>query len=169
MPCKGWDDWDASKIDDETTELTEFAKRFAKRSAICAAAAEEINRDYLYAEGGAALRVLANGYVTEFRGQSSATGHGKQGSDPRRIAALRRLPCPVRLVFIDARNEIDLEQKWQEVWLGREHGEPDVVEIDKATTHRRQGWRVSELRRGAGLVDFPETAPVVVPAQGGLL
>ncbi len=168
MSCEGWDDWDASAIDDERTELTDFAKRFATRSVELAAAAGEID-GWRFAEGGAVLRILANGYVTEFRGQSSATGHGKQGSDPRRIAALRAIACPVRIVFIDARNEIDQEQKWQEVWLGREHGEPEVVEIDKATTHRRQGWRVAELRRGSGPVDFPETAPVVVPAQGGLL
>lgn len=151
-----WDDFDASSVDDESTKLTDYARTFATASA-----SAETEGAYLWAAGGSVTRILAHGYLTEVRGSSSANGHGKQGCWPRRVAELRayseEYDVPVRIVFIDERAEFSDRQKWQAVWLDRI--EPEVVNIDNDTTHRRQGWRVAEMIRGQGLIDFPEEAP----------
>ena len=94
-----WDEWDGSFVDDEITELTEFAKKWALISARA-----EVGENFVYAEGGAAIRIKVNGYVTEVRGQVSAGGHGRQGAHPARVAALRALVEPVRIVFVDSRS-----------------------------------------------------------------
>lgn len=169
-----WDEWDASRVDDEVTQLTEFARKFAIRSAEMAVAAGDIP-DFAYAEGGAVTRFLVPGrYVTEVRGQASATAHGHQGANPERIAWLRQLRAeeglPVRIIFVDQRNEIQQEQHWQEVWLDRI--EPEVRNIQMADkTRKRQGWKVRELRQGTGLIEFPPEAPepVDLTPQGALL
>lgn len=148
-----WDGFDASIEDDERTGLTDAAIALGLRSVAAAAPP-----DWCWAEGGAVLRVRVGGYVTEFRGQSSAGGHGMQGSDPRRIAALRELDEPVRMVFVDQG-----ARKWQAVWLGID--EPEVVNVDLSPDHRRQGWRVREMQRGEGLVPFPEAAPTPTRAE----
>jgi hypothetical protein len=118
---------------------------------------------------GGALWVFVNGYVTEVRGQSSANGHGKQGCAPERIAALRALPYPARIIFVDQTHHDSAKQKWQEVWLDID--EPEVVRIDTDTTHKRQGWRVADMYRGEGFpLPFPEAAPEPTgTAQGALL
>lgn len=155
-------------IRDETTELTQAAHEFARRSV----EAEREVRDWTtFVEagaGGALWIILPGAYVTEVRGQSSAGGHGKQGCGPDRIAALRALPLAARIVFVDQTHHDSAQQKWQAVWL--DINEPEVVQIDRDTTHKRQGWRVRDMERGVGLIPFPETAPEVLPeAQEALL
>lgn len=173
-----WDEFDETTVDDEVTELTEFAIRFAKRSAGMAVAAGDI-AEFECREAGAAVRFYVparpggiGNYVTEVRGQASATAHGMQGSNPGRIARLRALAeeagVPVRMVFVDQRNAVQQEQHWQEVWLDRI--EPEVHWISKAPTQKRQGWKVREMRQGTGLIEFPEAAPEPIAlAQEALL
>lgn len=155
---------------DERTDLTEAAHRFALSSARIEARQQGLSTDAIeVASAGGALWIMMNGYVSEVRGQSSAGGHGKQGCAPERIAALRELPVPARIVFVDQTHHDTARQKWQAVWLDID--EPEVITIDGDTTHKRQGWWVKDLIRGEGFpIDFPESPPEPVgAAQGALL
>lgn len=155
-------------IRDETTELTAAAHAFVVRSLEAEHRVRRFDDEPQLLEAGGALWIFVGGYVTEARGQSSANGHGKQGCAPERIAALRALPVPARIVFVDQTHHDSAQQRWQAVWLGI--NEPEVVNIDKDTTHKRQGWWVREMERGVGFVPFPEAAPEpVARAQGALL
>lgn len=153
--------------DEEVTDLTAAAHAFALRSVEAESAIRDFGQiDYMTA--GAAMWIYVGGYVTEVRGQSSAGGHGKQGCAPERIAALRDLSVPARIVFVDQTHHDSAKQKWQAVWLDID--EPEVENIDKDTTHRRQGWWVRDMERGEGFIPFPEEAPTPTPrAQEALL
>src|SRR4051812_39185911 len=113
----------------EKTQLTEKAHALMRRSVQAAVELGTVGH-WEEAEAGGALWIYANGYVSEGRGQSSAGGHGKQGSHPARIAALRDLPVPARMVFVDGGGNV-----WQEVWL--DINEPEVAHIHDDPTHKR--------------------------------
>lgn len=134
-----WDDFDAGAVDysgcDEVTAQTEDAHTWALESLISQVPA---GAEYGYACGGARFRVRTPwGYVAEVRGQSSATGHGKQGAHPSQLAQLRDIREQVLMVFKD-------QGKVQSVWL-HDPG-PEIVEIDRDPAHRRQGWWVREMQ-----------------------
>lgn len=135
-----WDDFDAGATDysgsDEVTVQTRDAHQWALTS--IEAQVPDLD-DYWIAPGGARLRILTPwGYVAEVRGQSSATGHGKQGAHPAQLAQLREIREQVLIVFKDGGYV-------QSVWL-HDPG-PEIVEIDKDAAHRRQGWWVREMAR----------------------
>jgi hypothetical protein len=91
--------------------------------------------------------------VLEMRGQSSATGHGKQGLRPARINFLRRLDAAgfaVRFVFVEgvaSRREAWLHDlpPASAIALGRD-GDPDS---------ERWGWYVGEMERQEGPFRLP--------------
>lgn len=137
----------------EKTALTEEAHAWALAAAIRQWGAADYAEDM-----DSRLRILtpkgthpSTGYLVEVRGQSSATAHGKQGAAPYQIAELRELGLPVLMLFKDY-------GKVQTVWLDDPHA--PIVNIDKDTAHRRQGWRVADMTRSsADGFRFPEEVP----------
>lgn len=88
-------------------------------------------------------------YAVEVRGQSSVTGHGKQGLRPLRGAMLERLNetgIPVYFAIKDG-------NKWRLAWMSElgpsvaiSHGEAGAKETARA------GWPVSEFRTEKKLI-----------------
>jgi len=142
-----WDEFDASAYEDERTRDTEVAHaavlRLLKRQKL----------SFDYAVGGAALRAHLGTYVVEARGQSSAAAHGKQGADPRRLAALRELDKPALLLFVESG-----AKTLEAIWL---HTAPPAVNIDNDPSHRRQGWWVRDMDYHGPLDEwvFPRSVP----------
>jgi hypothetical protein len=134
--------------DREQTQLTALAQRLLD---------DALARDPDAHGYPAEFVVLASGetIVLEVHGQSSATGHGKQGLRPDRAALLRRLDAAgfaVRLVFVEG-----VESR-REAWL---HDLPAAVPIslglDGDPDSRRYGWPAKQLEKTRG--------PLVVPAR----
>lgn len=154
-----WDDFEAEAADPSgstgATRLTLDAHAWA----LSRAAEQFRTGSWEYAAGGSRFRILTPyGYVAEVRGQSSATAHGMQGADPAQIAEARELELPVLMMFKD-------HGKVQAVWLDDPHA--PIVNIDRDTAHRRQGWRVADMTRSsADGFRFPEEVPHFDP--GGL-
>jgi hypothetical protein len=141
--------WDAS--DDERTEQTEGAHNDAATA--------------LHAEEGVLTGPVqivideASGllYALEIRGQSSATGHGKTGSHPRRLALLARLQevgVPVRLAYKDG-------SQWREAWM-EELGPAKSISDDPV--RKRFGWWVRDMKKVARLT-VPRRYQPEAPAQ----
>jgi hypothetical protein len=102
------------------------------------------------------LVVLRSGELVavEMRGQSSVTGHGKQGLRPSRIEVLRRLQkfgIPVRLVFVEG------VAARREAWL---HDLPPAKCVARGATgdpdSSRWGWYVGHLDRIEGAFRLPD-------------
>jgi hypothetical protein len=112
---------------------------------------------------------LASGetIVLEARGQSSVTGHGRQGLRPERIAFLRELDerFPVLLVFFEGATSR------REAWL-RDLGAATVVSKGEAgdPDSVRYGWSVQEMGKPAGRFELPPLVPERrVRAQAALI
>lgn len=133
--------------DTETTKLTHIAHA-AGRAALSQMALAQPVQIALAFES-------QQPYVLEVHGQSSVTGHGKQGLRPRRLALLRILQgqgIPVLLVFTEGK------AKHRIAWL---HDLPKAQPIsfgddaDREGT-MRYGWHVSEF-----LTHLAEALPVI--------
>lgn len=157
MTTRPWDAFEAEAADysgsTEETRATEDAHGWALQRAV------EQFGEVPYALGGSRLRLLLPApYVAEVRGQSSATGHGKQGAHPDRIAEARALEYPVLMVFKDQ------GIIWS-VWL--HNPGPDIVWITHDPARKRQGWWCKQMARELeGTFCFPEHVPTY--ESGGL-
>lgn len=136
--------WKGTRNLEERTKLTDGAIAWAKRS--LAAEVKEAQVEIV----GASILIMACGYLTIVVGQPSWTAHGRQGLEPRRIAALRAFQCPVRIVFWEG------AETWRAVWLGI--NEPTTRTIQNADkTRKRFGWLVKEMVQGDGsMLYWPE-------------
>lgn len=138
--------------DTEVTQLTGLAHRAAR--------AQVDSQVIAHPNVGAypvQLMNLADGSLIawEVHGQSSATGHGKQGLRPQRVELLRMLEAqgiPVLLTFVEGRNS------WRQAWL---HDLPAARPIslgqDGDPNSKRYGWPAHEFEKGNGSLDLPET------------
>lgn len=133
---RAWDEFDPEAIDasgsDEVTKQTVTAHAWAVELM-----GRQFDAGAKYAVGGSRLRIWTPyQYVVEVRGQSSASGHGKQGALPSHIAELREIGWPVLMVFVDG-------GRVQWMWLD----DPDVpiANVDLDPAHRRMGWFVRDM------------------------
>ncbi len=157
---RAWDEFDGSETD-EVTEITQEAHTRALRLAVSQFGWHGFQHKLI--GHSLRLRFLSAGYVAEVRGQSSATGHGKHGADPRRLAELRELEEPVLLVFMEAGGST--------VYSGWLRDLPDSRRIAKDPSRKRAGWRCDELERHPDRsFRFPtEVPPPTEPAAGRLM
>jgi hypothetical protein len=136
----------ADPSDRERTRLTALAQR---------ALEDALDRDPRVRAHPVEFVTLVSGetIVVEVHGQSSATGHGKQGLRPERVRHLRRLQdagFPVLLVFVEG------AESRREAWLhdlppARPVSLGDPADPDTA----RYGWRARELGRVRGALTLP--------------
>lgn len=136
--------------DTEQTRLSALAR---------AAFVEAVERDDLEAHAVQLVK-LPSGQtiVVEVRGQSSWTGHGRQGMRPGRAAFLRDCGYPVLLVFVEGA----VSYRW--CWLSELDGGPaGRLGFD------RSGWDVSLMRKVEGPLRLPACIDAVEPAQGQLV
>ncbi|HEX7088704.1 MAG TPA: hypothetical protein VF192_01130 [Longimicrobiales bacterium] len=139
--------------DSEQTRLTHLAQR-ALEDALEGEALQGFPVQFVRLDGGEVV-------VVEVHGQSSVTGHGKQGLRPDRLAFLRGLGYPVLLAFFEG---IDSRR---EAWL---HDLPEAQPISLETGNKRYGWPVSEMEKKSGLFRLPASVPAPVErAQGELI
>lgn len=100
-------------------------------------------------------------------GQSSVTGHGRQGMHPTKVEGLRRLDRarPVRLAFCEGRG------KWACEWLRvlDAQGPADcVAQGDPAdASTKRYGWLRRRMENGGALgpLELPESGPPAVESS----
>jgi hypothetical protein len=145
--------WAGTRNVEEWTELSDQAKNWAANGARAALGEEP----WFKAEEGSSILIFARGALNVIVGQRSATGHGKQGLHPRRIAALRAFDMPTRLVFWDG-------GKWQAVWIGLNEPEFAVVQ-NEDKSRPRFGWRVRDMIRAEGALYFSEEDAIMEDAR----
>lgn len=159
---RNWDDGDDSVPDGEATRETEAAFDLALRTA------KRANLDFAFATVGSEMRLAFPAeadptFVAVVRGQSSATGHGKHGSHPHRIAEYREMGCPVWLCYVETGGEV-----FYSGWL---HALPEAHPISKLTGAERYGWNARtdpdawdrELVRSDGPLSFPDASEIPAP------
>lgn len=136
-------------LDQEQTRLTALAHAAVKAEMDRAIAEENVRCWSVFFVELANKQLVAMCAV----GQSSVTGHGKQGLRPDRIAFLHELNergLPVYLVFVEGMTA------WRSAWL---HDLPEAKPIAKgdrgARETMRYGWHVDKLIRSEGPLVLP--------------
>lgn len=162
-----WDDGDDSIPDGEVTRDTELAFEIAKQ-----AAEDQLGNYWAWAVVGSELRInTEETYIAVIRGQSSATGHGKHGSHPDRLAEYREMtvrlgdPTKVWLVYVEPGANV-----YYHGWL---HALPDAHPISTVVGAERYGWNArkdpeawdAELTRAEGPIVFPKAPEVPGPRE----
>lgn len=156
-------------FDTEDTKLTRIARR-----AVWTAIEDVVNPEIPERENDVRFTpvqfVEAHGatFIVEIRGQSSYTGHGKQGLRPERLALLYHLQAttgiPVILVFVEG------AESWRWAWLSALGPTQPIAQGDGTAGSRRSGWPVRDpaFTKESGritLFDAPLPAP---PGPTGL-
>lgn len=148
-------------LDHEQTQLTVIAQR-ALEFALENSALGAHPVQFVGLEDGRTI-------ILEVHGQSSVTGHGKQGLRPERLAFLRDLEArtqyPALLIFVEG------YESWRMAWL---RDLPSAVPIsygrDGEPGSRRYGWHVDELDKRTGPLMLPASVPPPRErAQGALV
>lgn len=140
-------------LDSEETRLTQIAQRAAQAEVVSEAHVSGVEAypvQFVKLTSGETI-------VWEVHGQSSVTGHGKQGLRPERVEMLRQLAAAGYSVLIDFVEGFD---SYRRAWLHDlgaarpiSHGQ------DGDPGSKRFGWSVSEMDKCNGRLRLPMEVP----------